>query len=1336
MSLKVDTASSDDITQVLGYLNFSSGAVDLNFIGRFDRLFGQTAERGEPILPTLERILRDGLSTLAHRNGTFRDSRQAEWVVRVLFEQLLPLYRQHHRELLAHHNDETLYNGFFLARAARLIVARLDSELTDEQVARQALRSLNDYIGYRPVATLESRDIAPYPHESVAPIPIYLRGIGAAYGPYRELIEGAVQILFQTDEALLRAAHFSPDRLDELAIDPRAFDFDHPANKRPNHHFGQWDPHQLDGEHRFRRFVVHQVTLDALSERIRPDAEIGLDELRFEASAVLAGTILMASGISGYGPDAHDSSTTLDSLLPTIAAYRDAFYERLIASLAGSHRERLLKESEHRRQPFGGARQHLNAKLAERRAAQLVHVHLSSIYARMGFLEAAQRQASIVPAASARIRCQIDCLVSAGHQLIKEGALEKGLTVVPEIMELVQSGVGCGAIVDPWNMLGFDGNFSLFPAQANTIRDHRIDELVELIEHVLAYCSQLLGEAAAVDNLPLCGRIKLQLESIAHWWYQYAPHEVSSTRAVNPKDIVRAAEHVAQALNLWHKGGASAGNMEFWAEHVKMFDSPQAYALVIDALLLRHDLATAMALLIHWLSRSRDVPLQQGDCSFHEFLRRWSIQSKDQVAPHADNAKASAEKFARLRKAYDHLEANAEEYGAVPDFELQTLDRPRSETGSPPREGDKDDGDDDSSGQFRAAYDGLVYRDTTDDGIEGEIFDSNLADEDELEAEADRVAERLEYLQSMAHFWATAATWPLPPAVSENKTAPPADFAQRREVIFAWLTQASQNRADLSQLLQAVSQYRLPPSNGDHDSLIEYDRKRLFKESLMDRIITAAIETDNAIRLLGAAIAAIDYRTRSRPLDEVGGPVADERPVIAVFAAVLLREPKLVSEYFEGLLDHLHQRALLYVPLSRGGDPHDIVATRARQDAIVELLKCLPRLGMLTQAHELCLAALAMERNHGIGVGAVTEFDELFKIAFSAMVEALARASRRKPGGEPAGEIEDEGAAPSRIQALFDCVEMLTESMLLMWLDHSRTLRLSVLEKVSDKTSWLRLVEFIMQYGEDLFTQRLLQLGNVRAILHQGAEVWLAQLEDSPEGEDFKLIRELDRGIARTKAARYLTLVFEAIIENYNEYRDYNSTTTQSDQGDLLHMFLDFLRLRVRYDRVCWHLRPVIWAHRILIQAGEQRVAQMWRRSLAERVRTEADRYLEKFEKLRQQYSMQMVTVHDRLAERFVHPMQIDRMRSLVAQAMAKPGSKASRRAFDLLEQEVNQLTIQPMGIGMELPSWLAALEEEVDLCELPKYLRKDVESPCLIEPLELTLASLHEQLEQLPHRG
>ena len=88
----------------------------------------------------------------------------------------------------------------------------------------------------------------------------------------------------------------------------------------------------------------------------------------------------------------------------------------------------------------------------------------------------------------------------------------------------------------------------------------------------------------------------------------------------------------------------------------------------------------------------------------------------------------------------------------------------------------------------------------------------------------------------------------------------------------------------------------------------------------------------------------------------------------------------------------------------------------------------------------------------------------------------------------------------------------MTESLLKQWLAHSRTLRLSVLERIADEKSWQALVAFIEHYGRDLFTQRFLNLGNLRAILHQGVDAWLARLEAEPDA------RRAAAGCSRTWA--------------------------------------------------------------------------------------------------------------------------------------------------------------------------------------------------------------------------
>src|SRR5690606_30490040 len=104
--------------------------------------------------------------------------------------------------------------------------------------------------------------------------------------------------------------------------------------------------------------------------------------------------------------------------------------------------------------------------------------------------------------------------------------------------------------------------------------------------------------------------------------------------------------------------------------------------------------------------------------------------------------------------------------------------------------------------------------------------------------------------------------------------------------------------------------------------------------------------------------------------------------------------------------------------------------------------------------------------------------------------------------------------------------------------------------------------------------------------------------------------------------------------------------------GELLYTFLDFLRLRVRYDRIAWNLRPVMWAHEILVRNGMDAAATIWRRSLSDRIGAEAEVYVQKLRELQQEYAMQMPTVADRILERFVQPMTIDRMQALVEPAI------------------------------------------------------------------------------------
>jgi hypothetical protein len=276
------------LVDVLGYLNFSSGAPDPKFLAGLDQLArtaspallkkGQGRRGGQGrqsppvpkeasgpvVLGTMRRLLEEGLDRLKSAGGAFQDDGQARAVARLLMEDFPSAYRLFHRDLLFHQSDEQLFRPLFLGRAAEAILRQGGPWDETDRVIAGAIAELNDFVGYRPVAVLENRRCEPYPHEFVRPIPLYIAGAGVGVGPYEELVAAALEILRATDPSLLAQAGFDPEALEELALDPRAYDFDHPVNKRPNYHFGQWDPHRIDNRGRYRRFVLQQVTLDCL----------------------------------------------------------------------------------------------------------------------------------------------------------------------------------------------------------------------------------------------------------------------------------------------------------------------------------------------------------------------------------------------------------------------------------------------------------------------------------------------------------------------------------------------------------------------------------------------------------------------------------------------------------------------------------------------------------------------------------------------------------------------------------------------------------------------------------------------------------------------------------------------------------------------------------------------------------------------------------------------------------------------------------------------------------------------------------------------------------------
>jgi len=134
--------------------------------------------------------------------------------------------------------------------------------------------------------------------------------------------------------------------------------------------------------------------------------------------------------------------------------------------------------------------------------------------------------------------------------------------------------------------------------------------------------------------------------------------------------------------------------------------------------------------------------------------------------------------------------------------------------------------------------------------------------------------------------------------------------------------------------------------------------------------------------------------------------------------------------------------------------------------------------------------------------------------------------------------------------------------------------------------------------------------------------------------------------------------------------------------------------------------------HDELVRGGRTSAAEAWQEAVAAQVRDVADQHVAFYKRMVQQYGMRLRSIGQRIEERFIQPLAIDRMRALV-----RPAVEAKRRGedrnpfFEQLEQQVAPFAENLSGAGVEVPEWLDALEAELDQVDA------GLESDDLLEP-------------------
>ena len=89
--------------------------------------------------------------------------------------------------------------------------------------------------------------------------------------------------------------------------------------------------------------------------------------------------------------------------------------------------------------------------------------------------------------------------------------------------------------------------FGLFPALENSVHDHRIEELLSVIEHVFDLYARLWSEAAAADDQAMADGVGEQYKKMANWWHRFAAHEVSAIDATSALEAYQAEGLLTEA---------------------------------------------------------------------------------------------------------------------------------------------------------------------------------------------------------------------------------------------------------------------------------------------------------------------------------------------------------------------------------------------------------------------------------------------------------------------------------------------------------------------------------------------------------------------------------------------------------------------------------------------------------------------------------------------------------------------------------------------------------------------------------------------------------------------
>ncbi|GIT28884.1 MAG: hypothetical protein Ct9H300mP1_09300 [Planctomycetaceae bacterium] len=212
----------------------------------------------------------------------------------------------------------------------------------------------------------------------------------------------------------------------------------------------------------------------------------------------------------------------------------------------------------------------------------------------------------VIPAASIRFECEIQCALTAPEMSAERGDLLESLKHLSEARDLLDRGIDWGALPDPWNYLGFQAQFPLFHAREDVIPDSRLEDLLTLMEGLFAAYGTALSEAAARGHNDLVNRLNNDFQALALNWDGYGASIVVDLDAESGSVVGGRFPQSGPRPGHWQSAGPPAGPRLLGRAGQGLLQLPGRPRLRPDRrrLLDRRDLPATMGLLMQWLNQA------------------------------------------------------------------------------------------------------------------------------------------------------------------------------------------------------------------------------------------------------------------------------------------------------------------------------------------------------------------------------------------------------------------------------------------------------------------------------------------------------------------------------------------------------------------------------------------------------------------------------------------------------------------------------------------------------------------------------------------------------------